>query len=128
MKAFITALFFITLFSSFTFSQEESKEYEMKTYFMVFLKKGPNRTQHDSATAAQIQKDHLANIQRLAEEGKINVAGPFLDDQELRGIFIMNVATKEEAAALVETDPAVKTGRLIYEIRPWMTAKGICFK
>jgi uncharacterized protein YciI len=93
-------------------------DYGMKHYVMAFLKRGPQRDQ-DSITAAEIQKGHMANINRLAEEGKLVVAGPFEDDGEIRGIFIFNVATLEEAQALTSTDPAVQSGRLIMELHPW---------
>lgn len=93
-------------------------DYGMKNYVMAFLKVGPNRDQ-DSATAAQIQRAHLDNINRLVAEKKMIVAGPFLDDTDIRGIFIFNVATLEEAEALTLTDPAVKSGRLIMELHPW---------
>ena len=99
----------------------------MKTYQMVFLYKGSNRNQ-DSLEVEKIQAEHLANIKRLADEEKLIVAGPFLDDKDLRGIFIFDVETEEEVRDLVETDLAIKTGRLRYEIHPWMTAKGTCFK
>jgi uncharacterized protein YciI len=107
--------------------EKEAPKYEMKTYQMVFLFKGPNRNQ-DSVEAMRIQKEHLSNIQRLADEGKLIVAGPFLDDKDLRGIFIFDVESEAEVKELVETDLAIQTGRLRYEIRPWMTAKGTCFK
>ncbi|MFO7446556.1 MAG: YciI family protein [Ignavibacteriaceae bacterium] len=126
MKNLTIALSFLLILSFTSFAQEEP-DYEMKTYYMVFLKKGQNRSQ-DSTAAANLQKGHMDNIERLAKEGKLNVAGPFLDDGELRGIFIMDVSSKEEAEELVKTDPAVIAGRLSYEIHPWMTAKGTCFK
>lgn len=47
----------------------------------------------------------MKNIGRLADEGKLIVAGPFLDNQEIRGIYIFNVSSIEEAKALTETDP-----------------------
>jgi uncharacterized protein YciI len=93
-------------------------EYGMKTYIMVFLKAGPNRIK-DSVAREQLQNAHLKNIMRLAAEGKLIVAGPFLDDQEIKGIFIFNVGTIEEAKKLADTDPAVKTGSLIMELHPW---------
>lgn len=93
-------------------------EIGMHRYVMAFLKAGPNRDQ-DSLTAATIQAGHMANIQRLAKEGKLVLAGPFMDDSEMAGIFIFNVATVEEAKTLTETDPAVKAGRLIMELHPW---------
>jgi len=93
-------------------------DYGMKHYVMAFLKAGPKRDQ-DSITAAQIQKAHMANINRLAEEGKLIVAGPFEDNGELRGIFIFNVTSMEEAKTWTESDPAVQSGRLIMELHPW---------
>ena len=100
---------------------------EMKTYYMVFLNKGAKRDQ-DSVTAAQIQKDHLAHLTQMANEGKMVIAGPFLDDGNTRGICIYNVATLEEAKKLAEEDPAVKAGRLMVEVRPWMAQKGSTLK
>ena len=126
-------LSFIVLLTCLWLSQEvlaqenEEPKYEMKTYQMVFLYKGSNRNQ-DSLEVEKIQAEHVANIKRLADEEKLIVAGPFLDDKDLRGIFIFDVETEEEVRDLVETDLAIKTGRLRYEIHPWMTAKGTCFK
>ena len=93
-------------------------KYGMRQYVMAFLKAGPNRDQ-DSTTAAELQRAHLANISRLAEEGKLVLAGPFMDDGEIRGIYIFDVKTNDEARKLTETDPAIKAGRLIMELHPW---------
>jgi uncharacterized protein len=93
-------------------------DYGMRKYVMAFLKRGPNRDQ-DSATVAQIQAGHMANITRMAEEGTLIMAGPFLDDGAVRGIYIFAVETVEEAQALTETDPAIQAGRLEMELHPW---------
>ena len=61
----------------------------------------------------------MDNIRRLAEDGQLVLAGPYLDDGELRGIYVFAVETLEEARALTETDPAVQAGRLAMELRPW---------
>lgn len=96
----------------------KADEYGMKTYVMAFLKKGPNRNQ-DSTTAANLQAAHLENIGRMAKAGKLVVAGPFLDKGEIRGIYIFDVKTIEEAKKLTETDPAVQAGRLSMELHEW---------
>ena len=93
-------------------------EYGMRQYVMAFLKEGPNQSL-DSAAAAQLQRAHLDNIFRMADEGKLAVAGPFLDGGELKGVYIFNVTTVEEAKALTESDPAVKAGRFVMELHPW---------
>jgi uncharacterized protein YciI len=92
--------------------------YGMQTYIVAFLKRGANRSQ-DSTEAAQLQRAHLDNIQKLARDGKLLIAGPFMDDQEIRGIYIFDVRTIEEAEALTATDPAIKAGRLLMELHPW---------
>lgn len=44
----------------------------------------------------------MDNINRLAEEGKLVLAGLFMDGREERGIFIFDVETIEEARNLTE--------------------------
>lgn len=92
--------------------------YGMRQYMMANLIAGPNRDQ-DSATAAQLQRAHLDNITKMAEAGQLVVAGPFMDDGDVRGIYIFAVETIEEAEALTSTDPAIQAGRLKMELRPW---------
>jgi uncharacterized protein YciI len=99
-------------------------DYGMKTYVMAFLKTGPNRPK-DSVARDELQKAHLKNIMRLADEGKLIVAGPFLDNQDIRGIFIFNVSSVEEAKKLTESDPAVRTGSLVMELHPWYGSAGL---
>ncbi len=129
MKRFII-LFYCLLAVNFSANaQNESKpantesktESRIKQYWFVMLVKGSNRTQ-DSATAAKLQEGHMANIKRLYNEGKLKVAGPFGDDGTWRGVFIFDVATKEEMEQLLNTDPAIAAGRLGYEMHPWYTA------
>lgn len=93
-------------------------DYGMKKYVMAFLKKGPNRDLSPDS-AATLQRAHLDNIRRLAEMGKLSVAGPFFDDGDIRGIYIFNVESVEEAKTLTETDPAIQAGSLVMELRPW---------
>lgn len=139
MKILFTC--FICLLSNLIFSQTKNthevnkqnstkrldEQGEMKTYYMVFLIKGDNRSQ-DSITAAKIQNEHLQHLTKMYNEGKMDVAGPFLDEGDARGICIYNVATLEEAKTLAESDPAVKAGRLKVVIRPWMSMKGASLK
>jgi uncharacterized protein YciI len=92
-------------------------QYGMKTYALVYLKNGPNRNQ-DSATIAKIQRGHMDHIQKMSNDGKLILAGPFMDNGDVRGIFIFNTSL-EEAKQLTEKDPAVISGRLIMELHSW---------
>ncbi|HKK38438.1 MAG TPA: YciI family protein [Cryomorphaceae bacterium] len=94
-------------------------EYGMKMYTFVVLKTGPTQIQ-DKDSAAVLMRGHLDNIKRLAENDLLTVAGPFgQNDLQYRGLFILNVATKEEAEVLLSTDPAIAAGVFKTEIIPW---------
>lgn len=93
-------------------------DYGMRSYVFAFLKEGPNRDQ-DSIEAQRLQRAHLDNISRMAEEGKLVMAGPFIDSWEVKGIYIFAVETIEEAEMLTNSDPAIQAGRLVMELHPW---------
>jgi len=99
--------------------------FEMTTYYVGFLYRGPKWTADQTPETEALQKAHLANIQKMAEAGKLLVAGPFTDGGDLRGLYVFRVATMEEAQALAATDPAVQAGRLRLEFHPWFAAKNI---
>ncbi|MHC1704868.1 MAG: YciI family protein [Tenuifilaceae bacterium] len=96
----------------------------MRKYVMAFLKRGTVKIA-DSTERMNLQMAHLKNIQKMADEGKLVIAGPFLDDQEIRGIYIFNVETIDEAKALTETDPAIIAGTLVMDLHPWYGSAGL---
>ena len=63
---------------------------KLETVYLGFLKRGPNRKEGDGNTpeVQELQKAHIANINRLAETKKLVMAGPFGDNGDLRGIFV----------------------------------------
>lgn len=136
MKKFLSLLAFIAL-AAVGFSQtgnkgnepREKPKFEMKQYWFVMLTRGKDRDKiTDTAVINKLQAGHMANMQVMADMGKLIVAGPFGDDGNWRGIFIFDAANKEEVEKLLQSDPAIKAGRLDYEIHPWWTAKNAVFK
>ncbi|UKB79247.1 YciI family protein [Chryseobacterium sp. MEBOG07] len=95
-------------------------QYGMKPYTIVMLTTGSTKIE-DKAKMSEVMKGHMTNIGKLADEGKIIVAGPFLEKnkENYRGMFIFNTKSKEEAEQWVKTDPAVQAGVFGYEIFPW---------
>lgn len=93
--------------------------------FLAFLTRGDKWTPEKTPATEEIQKGHMANINKLAEMKKLVAAGPFGDNGQLRGIFVFRVASLEEAKALTATDPAVQAGRLAMHIHPWMVPEGV---
>ena len=123
-------LLLIILVSSSLKAQDEFEytegdtTYVMKKYYLVLLKANADKEKLDSASIAQIQQAHLDNIGRLHDLGKIVMAGPMGEDGDLRGIFVMDCDSIEEARELCETDPAISKKRLLYEVHSWWAAKG----
>lgn len=93
-------------------------DYGMRRYVMAVLKAGPNRD-GDAEEVAEIQSGHMAHIRQLVADGKMVLAGPFLDGGEMRGIFVFAVDSVDQARELTEADPAVQAGRLVMELHPW---------
>lgn len=93
-------------------------DYGMRKYVIAFLKRGPNKTlDKDSANA--LQSAHMENIGKMADAGKLVLAGPFYGNDDLRGIYIFNVQSIAEAEALTNTDPAIIAGTLVMELKEW---------
>ena len=91
----------------------------MKRYYLVILKTG-SADITDKAIIDSLFKGHMKNIQKLASENKLSVAGPLAkNDKSYRGIFVLNTSSKEEAEKMVATDPAVQSKMLDAEFYPW---------
>ena len=93
-------------------------EYGMKKYVLAFLKRGPNQDL-DSLKKMELQAAHMANITKMAEEGKLVLAGPFFGNDDLRGIYVFDVQSLQEAEELTNSDPAVRAGSLVMELKEW---------
>ena len=92
----------------------------MRMYVMCILKTGPKDAEVKGQERQNIFAGHFANINKLAEEGKLAVAGPFeKNDRTYRGLYIFSVPTIEEAEKLVVLDPAVKAGVFVPEMTLW---------
>ncbi len=99
----------------------------MKQYFFGFLVKGEGWAQTPPKEELdRLMQQHLAYIRSQAEAGKYVLAGPFLDNDRIRGIVIINAASAEEARSIASGDPMVKSGRMAVEIHPAMLADVSC--
>jgi len=125
MKKIFLAIISFFFISQVCFSQKDSAGVKqvpkIKQFWLVILKTGPKDKEiTDTTQRDQIFAGHFSNMERLYNEGFLKAAGPFgKNDFTWRGLFILDCKTKEEAQALVDTDPSVKTGVFIVDIVPW---------
>ena len=129
MKKIFLSLFLIFGLCILTNAQEKydaklaekvgADDYGMKKFVIAFLYRGDRVNEYTEQERADLQQGHLANIGRLAEEGKMVLAGPFFGNEDLRGLFFFDVGSIEEAEALTNTDPAIEAGVLKMELKEW---------
>jgi uncharacterized protein YciI len=86
----------------------------MKSFVLVILKTGPTKVPAGPARD-EMFKGHFANINRLAEERKLVLAGPLDGVDGWRGLYVFAVADIEEAKKYVGTDPVVVQGEMVAE-------------
>ena len=89
-------------------------DYGMRNYVLVVLKTGPT-PMAPGKERDEMFKGHFANINRLATEGKLALAGPFDGLNGWRGLFILAVPDIEDAKRLTATDPVISNGEMVAE-------------
>ncbi|MBL8824109.1 MAG: hypothetical protein JNJ77_16105 [Planctomycetia bacterium] len=124
----LTLAFFTILYTQSLSSQQQpgveydarlaaslgADDYGMRQYVLVILKTGPKKMAAGKERD-EMFKGHMANINRLAKEGKLALAGPLDGREGWRGLFILSVKSIDEAKNLTETDPVIKEGEMVAE-------------
>lgn len=93
-------------------------------YTLVLLKTGARREALSAAERSQVFGGHMGNIQKLAREKHLVVAGPYgkdKSDPSLRGLFVLDTADRLRAQALAETDPGFQAGVFALEYHEFST-------
>ena len=99
---------------------------EFDSFILVLLVRPPSAPDLPKAELDKLQDGHMANMRRLAGEGKLFKAGPIADfsGRNVRGLFIFKTDSVDQAREWVATDPSVKAGRLAPEFMKWFVQKG----
>jgi uncharacterized protein YciI len=90
-------------------------------YTFVFLNARTDKAELPEEEVKKIMDGHMANINRLAKEGKLIAAGPF---EGGGGIFIFKSSKIEEVKKWLQSDPGVQANRWRIEILPYTPRVG----
>ncbi|MCX7556468.1 YciI family protein [Xanthomonadaceae bacterium JHOS43] len=93
-------------------------DYGMRRYVLAILRTGPTPLPPGEERNAIFQ-GHFANMNRLAKEGKLVLAGPLDGVEGRRGIFVLAVSDIEEARRLVATDPVIEKGEMVADLHTY---------
>jgi len=110
----LTLAFLFSLAITFGFSQNAN-------FTFVFLNTRTDKAELPKEEVDKLMKGHLANIQRLAKEGKLLIAGPFDGGG---GIFIFNSASSDTVKQWLSTDPGIQADRWRIEMFPYIPRVG----
>jgi uncharacterized protein YciI len=95
-------------------------------YYIVFLRPDPGRKPLAKEERERIQAAHMANIQKMADDGILVAAGP-MEDQPvtISGIFVFKMDSLAEARRIASLDPTVVERRNTVDVHSWWGPKGI---
>lgn len=80
--------------------------------YLVMLKKSKTFNR----LTKKIVEEHVENIRRLDDEGKLELCGVFKGYPGMAGMYILKVETREEAEALCQREPLVAGGYAAYQL------------
>lgn len=105
MKTLTLAFLFV---ASFAYGQDK--------YTFVFLHKRTDAPSISKEETDKIMEGHMANIKKMAKEGKLLAAGPFDGGG---GLFIFKSSSPKEVEEWMSPDPGVKAKRWNIEMLPY---------
>lgn len=94
---------------------------QAQDFYIVFLNKREDKAELPEEEVKKLMDGHMANISRLAKEGKLWAAGPFDGGG---GLFIFKTSSLQDVKDWVLTDPAVRAERWNVEMFPYFPRTG----
>ncbi len=91
-------------------------------HFVVFHRPGPAWQLGVDFREQPGVAEHVAHYRALQAQGKLALGGPFLMPDSGGLMVAVPEVGRDELEAFAAADPAVRSGLLIYEVRPWYVA------
>ncbi len=88
--------------------------------YVVFHRPGPNWQPGKSMFEQAGLQSHIAHYRQWLKEDKLVLGGPHLDEQGGGMMLPRAGLSEEEVRTFALADPAVQSGLLRVEIRPWL--------
>lgn len=95
-----------------------------RTYAWIWLLTGPQDAALQGEARAAAFAGHFANMQRLADEHLLLLAGPLgppLSQPDHRGVFVLDVPELDAAQAVAGSDPSVQAGVFVMQAERFST-------
>ena len=99
--------------------------------YVVFHRPGPRWQQGVDFREQEGVREHVQHYLKFHEQGKLELGGPFLLQDAggmtlappaRAGVVANKDVSQEELESFAAADPAVQSGLLVYEVRPWFIA------
>ncbi len=83
-----------------------------KLMYMMMIEKSKT---YNKVTKKVIE-EHVENIRRLDDEGKLEICGVFKGYPGMAGMYILKTESREEAEAICKAEPLVTGGFATYKL------------
>ncbi|MCC6264600.1 MAG: hypothetical protein IT169_13560 [Bryobacterales bacterium] len=114
--SFLLALVLLTAFAMPALAED---------YCFGFLLANPRQTGSSEPQAPGVEQALLRSLQQLVQAGKLVLAGPLSHSATVQGVVIGRCGKLDEASALLEADPVVKSLHLRAVFQTWRGPNGL---
>lgn len=89
-----------------------------KSMYMMLIEKSKTYNR----ITKKVVEEHVANIKKLDDEGKLEICGVFRGYPGVAGMYILKAESREEAKKLCDSEPLVVEGYATYKLIDFFVA------
>jgi len=99
-----------------------SSETKPRVQYVILHTPGPTWARGVDFREQNGVQEHVNHYRQVHEAGKLQLGGPFLTPDSGGMMIPVQGLSEDDVRWIAETDPAVKSGLLKAEVRPWYVA------